>query len=73
LNHHRRPNCRKTTHLCDLAKGPAFLAEVDYNAAATVLRFLHGFLDTKDEIWSAGADIGAKDIAAIALENMLAN
>lgn len=67
-----RPNHRKITHLCDLTKGSAFLAEVDDNTTATILCFLHGFLNTKDEIWSAGADIGAKDIAAIALKIMSA-
>ncbi len=58
---------RKRTYLCDFAKGPAFLPEVDDNTAAAVLGLLDGLLDAEDEIRPARADIRTKDIAPIAL------
>ena len=43
-----------------------FFTEVDDYATTALLGFLYGFFDAKDEVRSASADIGAKDVAAIA-------
>lgn len=48
-----------------LAQGPAFFAEVDNNTATPFLGFLHSFLHSKDEVRSACAYIGSKDIATV--------
>jgi len=55
------------TYLCDFAKGSAFLTEVDDHSAAAILGLLDGLLDAEDEVGPAGADIGAEDVAPIAL------
>lgn len=50
-----------------LAEGSSFLAEIDDNTAAALLRLLHSLFHTEDEIRATCANIGAKDIAAVAL------
>lgn len=54
-------------YLCHLPKGAAFLPEVDHHTAATVLCFLDGLFDTKDQVWAARADIRPEHVAAVAL------
>lgn len=57
----------RTTYLSDLSQGPSLLSEIDDNAAATILCLLHSFLDTKDQVRPASANIGSKHVATIAL------
>lgn len=54
-------------YLCHFTKSPALLAEVDYDAAATILCFLDRLLDAEDEVGPACTNIRTEDIAAIAL------
>jgi hypothetical protein len=55
------------TYLGDLSQGSSFLSEVDDNTAATILCLFNGLLDTKDEVRSAGANIGSEYVATVAL------
>jgi hypothetical protein len=57
-------------YLCYFAKSSAFLAEVDHNTAAAILCFFYRLLDAEDEIRPARADVGAEDIASIALPDV---
>lgn len=56
------------TILGNFTQRPAFLAEVDDNATSAFLGFLYSLLNTEDQIRTACADIGAKDVASIALD-----
>lgn len=55
------------SHLCNFTQCASFLAEIDNHSAAAVLRLLHGLLNSEQEIRTAGADIGSKDIRAVTL------
>jgi hypothetical protein len=59
----------RTTYLSDFSQGPSLLSEIDDNAAATILCLLDSFLDTKDQVWPASANIGSEHVATIALCN----
>mmetsp|Transcript_15028 Transcript_15028/g.35429 ORF Transcript_15028/g.35429 Transcript_15028/m.35429 type:complete len:298 (-) Transcript_15028:633-1526(-) len=50
-----------------LAQAPALLPEVDNHAHASLLCSPDALLDAVDEVGSARADVGAKDIRAVAL------
>lgn len=49
------------------AQSAPFLAEVDDHAGPALLRLLDGFLDAEDQVRPARADVGAEDVAAVAL------
>ena len=53
--------------LGDLAERAAFLAVIGDDADAASLRFPHAFLDAVHEIGTAGADVGAEHVGAVAL------
>lgn len=55
------------SHLCNFAQCASFLAEIDNHSATAILCLLHGLLNSEQEIRTAGADIGSKDIRAVTL------
>jgi hypothetical protein len=55
------------TYFCNFTKRSAFFAEIDDNAGAALLGFLDRLLDAEDQIGAACADIGAENIASVAL------
>ena len=61
----------KTTYLGDFSQSTTLLSEVDDDTATAILCLFNSFFDAKDEIRSTGANIGAKDVAAIALANLI--
>ena len=52
--------------LGNFTKRTTFFAEVDDDTTATLLGFLDCLFNTKGEVWSACADVGSKDVTAIA-------
>lgn len=60
-------NGQQPTHLGNLAQCSTLLSKVDDNTTTSILRLFDRFLDTKDEVGSAGADIGSKHITTITL------
>ena len=56
------------TYFGDFTKGASLFSEVDDDAAASLLRFLDSLLNAVDKVRSACADIGAEDIASVALQ-----
>jgi hypothetical protein len=55
------------TYLGNFSKSSALLSEIDDDTAAAILGLLYSLLNTEDKVWSAGTDVGAKDITTIAL------
>src|SRR5581483_9317743 len=52
--------------LCHFAERTPFLAVVDDKAKPTLLRAARAFLDAMDEVGTAGADVGAEHVGAVA-------
>src|SRR5262245_7809352 len=50
----------------DFTECAAFLAIVDDDTKAAVLRTADAFLDAVHEVWTAGADVGAEDVGTVA-------
>lgn len=58
---------QQVTYFGNLSQGSSLLSEVDDYATSTILRLLDGFLDTKDEVWSASTDVRSEHVTAVAL------
>lgn len=56
-------------YLCHFTKSSPFLSEVDNYSASSALRFFYCFFYAEDEVGSASANIGPKDITSVALNN----
>ena len=54
-------------YLCDFSQSAAFLAEVNNDATTAILCLLDCLFDAEDEVGSAGANVGPKNIATVAL------
>ena len=52
---------------CHLTEGATFFSEVDDDTAAAFLGLLDSLFDTKNQVWSASADVRTEDIASITL------
>jgi len=64
-NEHNLPASLQA-YLGHFAQGSSLFAEIDHNATASLLSFLHSFLDAIYQVWATGANVRAKDIRAIA-------
>ena len=54
-------------YLCNFAKSPSFLSEVDDNPASTFLCLFHGFFDAENEVWATRADVRSEHVTSITL------
>lgn len=57
-------------YLGDLTESPALFPEVNDHTTASVLGFFDSLFDSKDEVRTTGANVGAKNIAPIALNSV---
>ncbi len=65
MQQHLALPCVVDEELCHLAKRPTFLPEIDNNTHATLLRCSYAFLDSVDEVWTAGAYVGSENIRPV--------
>lgn len=54
-------------YLCYLSQSAAFLPEINHDTATAVLRLFDGLLNTKDQVWTARANVRPEHIATVAL------
>lgn len=54
-------------YLGDFAQGSAFFSKIDHNSTPSPLSFLYGLFDSKNEVWTAGADVRSKHIRSVTL------
>lgn len=55
------------TNLCHFTESSTFLAEVNHDATAAVLRLFDGLLNAKNQIRATGANVRAKNITPVTL------
>lgn len=52
-------------YLGDFTESPAFFSEIDDNAAASVLGFLDGLLDSKNDYRQSGVSLGKANTCGV--------